>query len=153
MNAAPETRMMSRVREAWGDHQIIPKGYVVANSRNVITVPSDAALEAVYAAVRHAKTMCIPQCIYIIDRSGETLASFRMDGAILRANGATGSMPTDFGLAAGIASQAGVTHLPGGLPIRFSDELADAIGVGSGTGEQDFEVARAALSAIGADPV
>lgn len=62
-------------------------------------------------------------------------------------------MPPEFGVAAGIASQGGVTHLPGGLPIRFDGRLAGAIGVGSGTGEQDFDVARAALRAIGADGV
>jgi uncharacterized protein GlcG (DUF336 family) len=62
-------------------------------------------------------------------------------------------MAAEFGFAAGIASQGGVTHLPGGLPIRFDNELAGAIGVGSGTGDQDFEVARAALATIGADAV
>jgi len=44
-----------------------------------------------------------------------------------------------------------VTNLPGGLPIRFDGRLAGGVGVGSGTGEQDFDVARAALAAIGAD--
>nr|AAQ87204.1 Hypothetical protein RNGR00182 [Sinorhizobium fredii NGR234] len=103
----------------------------------------------------------------IVDPSGETVASVRMDGAkylsmhTARAkartaasiNGATGDMPVEFGVAAGIASQGGVTHLPGGLPIRFNGRIAGAVGVGSGTGEQDFAVARAALAAIGADEV
>ena len=55
------------------------------------------------------------------------------------------------GTSVGIASQGGVTNLPGGLPIRFDGRLAGGVGVGSGTGEQDFDVARAALAAIGAD--
>jgi uncharacterized protein GlcG (DUF336 family) len=135
--------------------------------RNTITLTSDAALEALAAAIVKAKAMNVPQCVFLVDRSGETLASVRMDGAkylsmhTARAkartaasiNSATGAMAAEFGVAAGIASQGGVTHLPGGLPIRFDNELAGAIGVGSGTGDQDFEVARAALAAIGADAV
>lgn len=135
--------------------------------RNTISLTSDAALEALSAAVAHAKSMNVPQCVFIVDRSGETLASVRMDGAkylsmhtarskartAASINSATGAMSAEFGIAAGLASQGGVTHLPGGLPIRFDNELAGAIGVGSGTGDQDFEVARAALAAIGADAV
>jgi len=135
--------------------------------RNTISLTSDAALEALSAAVAHAKSMNVPQCVFIVDRSGETLASVRMDGAkylsmhtarskartAASINSATGAMNAEFGIAAGLASQGGVTHLPGGLPIRFDNELAGAIGVGSGTGDQDFEVARAALAAIGADAV
>lgn len=49
--------------------------------RNTITLTSDAATEALSAAVAHAKSMNVPQCAFIVDRSGETLASVRMDGA------------------------------------------------------------------------
>ncbi|UWU25660.1 heme-binding protein (plasmid) [Rhizobium sp. CB3060] len=135
--------------------------------RTSIIVTAETALEALSAAVSHAKSIKVPQCVFIVDTSGETIASIRMDGAkylsmhTARAkartaasiNGATGAMSAEFGVAAGIASQGGVTHLPGGLPIRFDGNLAGAIGVGSGSGEQDFEVARAALSAIGADEI
>lgn len=134
---------------------------------NTISLTTDAALDAVSAAVERAKAIQVPQCIFIVDTSGETIASLRMDGAkylsmhTARAkartaasiNGATGAMAAEFGFAAGIASQGGVTHLPGGLPIRFGGVIAGAIGVGSGTGEQDFDVARAALKALGADEV
>ncbi len=135
--------------------------------RSSIVLTADAALQALAAAVDKAKAISVPQCIFVVDPSGETIASLRMDGAkylsmhTARAkartaasiNGPTGAMPFEFGVAAGIASQGGVTHLPGGLPIRFEGVLAGAIGVGSGTGDQDFEVARAALAAISADAV
>ncbi|MBB6182297.1 GlcG/HbpS family heme-binding protein [Pseudorhizobium flavum] len=135
--------------------------------RSSIVLTADAALQALAAAVDKAKAISVPQCIFVVDPSGETIASLRMDGAkylsmhTARAkartaasiNGATGAMPVEFGVAAGIASQGGVTHLPGGLPIRFEGVLAGAIGVGSGTGDQDFEVARAALAAILADAI
>ncbi|WP_352927258.1 hypothetical protein [Mesorhizobium sp. M1088] len=39
------------------------------------------------------------------------------------------------------------------MPIRFGGRLARGIGVGSGTGEQDFDVAHAALAAVGADVI
>jgi uncharacterized protein GlcG (DUF336 family) len=37
------------------------------------------------------------------------------------------------------------------VPIRVGGVLLGGIGVGSGSGEQDEQVARAALKAIGAD--
>ncbi|THK36603.1 heme-binding protein [Ensifer sp. MPMI2T] len=139
----------------------------MANYKETISLAHEGAINGLTAAVRHAESIGVPQCVFIVDASGETIASIRMDGAkylsmhTARAkartaasiNGPTGAMPIEFGVAAGIASQGGVTHLPGGLPIRFGGKLAGAIGVGSGTGEQDFEVGRVALKAIGADPV
>lgn len=136
-------------------------------TRETVTLSHKGGLAALQAALEKANSIKVPQCICIVDSNGEVIVHFRMDGAkylsmhTARAkartaasiNAATGAMTAEFGLAAGIASQGGVTHLPGGLPIRFSGKLAGAIGVGSGTGEQDFEVARAALSAIGADTV
>jgi len=136
-------------------------------TRETLTLSHAGALQALSAAADKAVAIGVPQCIFIVDTSGETIASLRMDGAkylsmhTARAkartaasiNAPTGSMPFEFGAAAGIASQGGVTHLPGGLPIRFSGKTVGGIGVGSGSGDQDFEVARAALAAIGADAV
>ena len=39
-------------------------------------------------------------------------------------------------------------NLPGGLPIIVDGHVIGGIGVGSGTGEQDREVANAALAAL-----
>ncbi len=135
--------------------------------RETITLTHDGALKAVAAGAARAGTMGVPQCLVVVDASGETIASLRMDGArflslhTARAkartaasiNAATGGMVPEAATLAGIASQGGVTNLPGGLPIRFDGRLAGGIGVGSGTGEQEFDVARAALAAIGADVV
>lgn len=139
----------------------------MAATREMLSITHEGALQALSAAVTHAAKMGVPQCVFIVDTSGETIASIRMDGAkylsmhTARAkartaasiNAPTGAMAPEFGVAAGLASQGGVTHLPGGLPIRFGGRIAGAIGVGSGTGDQDFEVGRAALAAIGADAV
>ncbi|HWU61312.1 MAG TPA: heme-binding protein [Ensifer sp.] len=124
-------------------------------------------LAALQAAIAKAEELGVPQDIVIVDASGETLAKFRMDGAKFTSmhtatskaitaaslNAPTGGMSPEFGTAAGLASQGRVTHLKGGLPIRFGGLLAGAIGVGSGTGDQDVEVGRAALAAIGADEI
>jgi uncharacterized protein GlcG (DUF336 family) len=52
-----------------------------------------------------------------------------------------------------LAAQNQATSLKGGLPIIIDGAFVGAIGVGSGTGDQDAEVARAALAALGAEPV
>ncbi|MER9119107.1 heme-binding protein [Mesorhizobium sp. M0954] len=78
--------------------------------------------------------MGVPQCLVVVDASGEVLASLRMDGARFLSmrtaqakartaasiNAATGGMAFEAALSAGIASQGGVTNLPGGLadPLR-----------------------------------
>lgn len=136
-------------------------------TRETVSLTHSAALAALAAAVDKATEMGVPQCVFIVDASGETLASLKMDGAkylsmrtaqskartAASINNATGKMPFEFGIAAAVASQGGVTHLPGGLPIRFAGKLAGGIGVGSGSGDQDIEVARAALVALGADEI
>jgi len=53
-------------------------------------------------------------------------------------------------LAAGLAAatQGRFTNLRGGLPILVEGRLVGAIGVGSGTAEQDLIVARAGIDAL-----
>lgn len=135
--------------------------------RPATALTQQGVMAALQAAIAKAEAMGVPQDIVIVDASGETLAKFRMDGAKFTSmhtatakaitaaslNAPTGNMAAEFGTAAGIASNGRVTHLKGGLPIRFDGLLAGAIGVGSGTGDQDVEVGRAALAAIGADEV
>ncbi len=139
----------------------------MANFRETVALSHEGVMKALAAGVAHAEGMNVPQNIVIVDASGEVLGQIRMDGAkylsvhtarakaktAASTNVPTGSMAFEFGVTAGIASQGSVTHLAGGLPVRFGGKLAGGIGVGSGTGEQDFEVGRAALAAIGADAV
>ncbi len=117
------------------------------------------------AAISAATAMGQPQCIVIVDQSGVTLGSFRMRGsrfqslksASAKAQTAASigapshSLPDHARLPLAIATHGGMTGLRGGLPIRVGGALLGGIGVGSGSGEQDEEVARAALKAIGAD--
>jgi glc operon protein GlcG len=138
----------------------------MANMRETISLTHEGALTMLAAAAR-ALEMNVPQCIIIVDASGETIASLRMDGAkylsmqtarskartAASINNATGAMASEFAVQAGIATGGGVTGLMGGLPVRFGGRLAGGVGIGSGKGEEDVDVARAALSSVGADQV
>lgn len=119
------------------------------------------------AAIDAARAMGQPQCIAIVDASGVELASFRMAGsrylsiqsALAKArtaasvNAPSSSIPDHARLMLAAATKGEATGLRGGLPIRMDGILVGGIGVGSGSGEQDEQVARAALAAIGAEAV
>ena len=125
------------------------------------------ALKLIQAAIAKAQQMGQPQCIAVVDDGGNMLAFVRMDGAkFLSATSAlnkartaasirapTGGAPADIEIKLAIATESGFTNLKGGLPVILNGHCVGAIGVGSGTGEQDAEVGRAALAAIGADAV
>lgn len=117
------------------------------------------------AAIAKADDIGQPQCIVIVDGSGEVLGEIRMTGAkflsrksaLSKARTAASiggpgtNIPEAVRTPIGLATQGDVTGLPGGLPIRINGDLVGGIGVGSGSGEQDVAVAQAALAAIGAE--
>jgi uncharacterized protein GlcG (DUF336 family) len=47
-----------------------------------------------------------------------------------------------------LATQGKLVNVKGGLPIVVDGKTIGAVGVGSGTGDQDVEVAKAALAAL-----
>jgi len=47
-----------------------------------------------------------------------------------------------------LATDGKLTNLLGGLPVIVDGHVIGAVGVGSGTGEQDLEVAKAAIAAL-----
>ena len=118
------------------------------------------------AAVNKAEQLGCPQCIIIVDASGEVMGEIRMTGAkflsrkTARAKALTAAsirapsagIPESVRVMLGLASNGDVTALPGGLPIFRNGNLLGGIGIGSGTPEQDIAVAEAALQAIDADP-
>jgi glc operon protein GlcG len=114
------------------------------------------------AAIAKAREMKVPECICIVDAGGQLLAMARMDGAFALSidtalrkaqTAASYGVPTG-GIAAGIdlklaiATEGRRINLPGGLPVIVDGHVVGAIGVGSGTGEEDREVAAAALGVI-----
>ncbi|WP_300037398.1 heme-binding protein [uncultured Roseobacter sp.] len=122
-------------------------------------------LAMLQAGVRKAEEIEQPQCIVIVDASGEVLGEIRMTGAKFLSRksarskartaasigGATTAIPEAVRPAIAAATKGEMTGLGGGLPIRMGGVLLGGIGVGSGSPDQDLAVAGAALEAIGAD--
>ncbi len=107
----------------------------------------EGAQKLLAAAIAKAKEINQPQCICIVDSGGHLLTMARMDGAFaLSVETALRKAGLDIKLA--IATEGKRVNLLGGLPVIVDGHVAGAIGVGSGTGEQDREVAAAALGAI-----
>jgi glc operon protein GlcG len=114
------------------------------------------------SAIAKATQMKVPQCISIVDAGGHLLAFARMDGAfamsiqtsLMKAKTAasygepTGNIPAGVDIKLAIATQGERINLPGGLPVIIDGRVVGAVGVGSGTGEQDREVANAALKVL-----
>jgi uncharacterized protein GlcG (DUF336 family) len=123
-----------------------------------------AVLAMLYQAADTATRLGQPQCIVIVDVSGETLGELRMQGAkyLSRASARTkartaasigapsDTIPEAVRPHIAAATQGQVTGLGGGLPIRMEGQLVGGIGIGSGSADQDIAVAKAALAAIGA---
>ena len=131
-------------------------------TRATTRLTHDGALAMLEAAVAEAEAIGQPQCIVIVDASGETLAELRMTGAKFlsrksaKAKARTaasigapsGNIPEEVGPAIAAATGGEVTRLQGGFPIVVDGELIGGIGVGSGSPEQDCQVAKAALAVL-----
>jgi glc operon protein GlcG len=117
---------------------------------------------AIAAAVAKSKEIEAPECIAVVDAGGNLLAFARVEGAAVLARepaiakaatsaslGApSGGIPFEFGANLGFASRGGIVNLGGGLPIIMRGQIVGAIGVGSGTTEQDVIVAEAGRDAV-----
>ena len=133
---------------------------VLFQSRNQLTYAGAAI--AIAAAVAKSREIFAPECIAVVDAGGNLLAYARVDGAAVLAvqpaiakastsaalGAPTGGIPFEFGANLAFASHGGITNLGGGFPIIYKGELLGAIGVGSGTTEQDVAVAEAGRDAL-----
>ena len=121
-----------------------------------------AALLLIEAAVAQADAIGVPMVVAVVDAGCNLLAQVRMDGSRLlsldivaaKASTAastglpTGDMPAASEVKLGLASGGRFTNLEGGLPIMVGGHVVGGIGVGSGTGKQDRQVAQAALDRL-----
>ena len=122
----------------------------------------EGALVALHAAIAQAKAIEVPQWVAIVDLGGNLLAFARMDGARVLAQfsaiqkavtavsigSPTGEAPQEFGLKLALATGGRSVNLPGGLPIVIDGKVIGAIGVGSGTAQQDNAIAQAGVLAL-----
>jgi uncharacterized protein GlcG (DUF336 family) len=117
---------------------------------------------AIEGAVAKSREISAPECIAVVDAGGRLLAFARVEGAAVLAKepsiakaetsasiGApTGGIPFEFGANLGSASHGSIVNLGGGFPIVLDGQVIGAIGVGSGTTEQDVAVAQAGRDAV-----
>ena len=117
---------------------------------------------AIAAAVAKSREIAAPECIAVVDASGHLLAFARVEGAAVVAREPaiakaatsaalgmpTGGIPFEFGANLASASQGAIANLGGGFPIIVGGRVVGAIGVGSGTTEQDIAVAEAGRDAV-----
>ncbi len=117
------------------------------------------------AALAEAARIGVPQNVAIVDAGGHLLAFGRSDGArigsitiaITKAvSAATRKRPTAEeaggdvlgGVRLALAADR-LTGIGGGFPILVDGQIAGAIGVSSGTVDEDIAVAKAGLAALG----
>lgn len=134
----------------------------MALTRPAVKLTDEAALSLVQAAAEAATAIGVPQCIAVVDEGCNLLAFLRMDGSrVLSIDSArrkaetaaamgkpSGAMHAEVEIKLAIASGGRMTNLKGGLPIILDDQVVGGIGIGSGTGEQDLEIAQAAIRAV-----
>jgi glc operon protein GlcG len=141
--------------------------YVTLHHPKLTLEGAEAVLKAAQA---HADRMSVPMIIAIVDDGGYLMAFARMDGAKISSvdiamakavSAAIRRQPTGpvmkgdeinilASLSLTVGSHARQISLRGGLPLVANAECVGAIGVSAGTEEQDLEVARAGVAALGA---
>ena len=134
----------------------------MAETSASLQLSHEGALADLNAGIAKATAMGQPQCISIVDPGGHLLAFVRMDGAfhmsletsLRKAKTAacygapTGGMQDDDAIKLALGTDGQRINLPGGLPIIVDGHCIGGVGVGSGTGEHDREVAMEAIAAI-----
>lgn len=134
----------------------------MALTRTATKLTHEAAIALIRAAADHATAMGQPQCIAVVDEGCNLLSFIRMDGARILSiesarrkaetaastGRATGGMGPELEIKLAIATEGRMTNLKGGVPIIIDGAVVGGIGVGSGTGDQDREVAEAAIKAV-----
>ena len=136
-------------------------------TRPGLKLTHEGVMHALRAGIEKSNALGAPENITIVDEGGNLLGFVRMDGAktfstmtshkkaISAASHRqpSGRLDPKLEHLFAAATEGKLTNLEGGFPILFAGVCVGGIGVGSGTGAQDCEVARAMLAALGADPL
>lgn len=141
------------------------------DTRSSLKLTAQGAEKILKAATAKVRELGVPMSVAIVDDGTHLLAFARTDGgkphtakiALAKARAAASNrMPTgkvgsvgapldDF-TATALMLAAGpdlYVTFPGGLPIEVGGQCVGGIGVSGGTGQQDVEVAKAGLAALG----
>lgn len=136
-------------------------------TRNNIRLTLTDAKIMLEGAEKKAKEMGVPMDIAVVDDGGNLLAFHRMDGAKIASIDITiskaftaaaartpthkyGEMAQPGGPVFGIfvSNQGRFSIIGGGLPILIEEQIVGGVGVGSGTPDQDREVAQAGIDTL-----
>jgi uncharacterized protein GlcG (DUF336 family) len=134
----------------------------MADTVPFLKLTHDGALKLVEAALAKSLAIGARENIVVVDSGGNMLAMLRMDGANTQAidtawskaltaaarGQPTGTMDPQIAVQQALASHGKRINLPGGFPIVIDGHLVGGIGIGGGSGEEDIEVAKAALGAL-----
>jgi uncharacterized protein GlcG (DUF336 family) len=126
----------------------------------------DKAQQIIEAAIDKAKTIGQPMNVAVVDAGANLVAFMRMDGAWLGSidiainkaftakafDSSTlelgrNSQPGDQFFGIHVSNHGRVMIFAGGMPIKVNGQIAGAVGVSGGSGEQDQAVAEAAVAA------
>ncbi len=125
----------------------------------------EKALEIIRHALDISSSLNVSASISIVDRSMNLVAFAKADDATIhsietskkKANTvastgkATGWMSSDISIILPLATDNKLTNLGGGMPLIFDGKLVGGLGIAGGTVDQDIEIAKSVIKAIGAD--
>ena len=139
----------------------------MADTVNAPNLTLEGAQRVLAACLTHARSVGVPSCVAVADRSGGLLAFARMDGAPQMSAtiaqdkaytvAAFAGLPThqwydlikdDPPVLHGIVKTDRLIVFGGGVPIRCGGALTGAVGVSGGSSEQDRAVAEAGAGLI-----
>lgn len=131
----------------------------------ISSISHEAALEIVRIAIQEGARLNVPVSVAVVDPSLTLVAFGKADGATQhsvetsrrKANTAastkkkTGWMQDSLAITLPMASDNKLTNVPGGFPISFKGKYVGGLGIAGGTVEQDAEIAKNTMIAIGSD--
>jgi glc operon protein GlcG len=134
---------------------------------DAIAISHELALHIVGVAVEQGAKVGLPVAVTVVDPALALVAYLRADGitphsvetsrrkaqTAASTRKPSGWMQGELATALPSGTDGLLTNIEGGVPLRFDGRLLGGLGVAGGAPEQDAEIARAVLAAIGADPV
>jgi glc operon protein GlcG len=126
-------------------------------------ITHEACTKMLAAGVAKADELRCKVSLAVVDAGGTLIAFLRMDGARFFSGRATikkaitsasqrlpsGYFPKEGEVSMQIRMDGDFTNIAGGFPITVSGEVVGAVAAGGAKVEQDVEVAKAALAALG----
>ena len=126
-------------------------------------ITHEACRKMLDAGIAKANELGAPVSLAVVDQGGTLIAFLRMDGARFFSGRATikkaitsasqrlpsGYFPKEGEVSMMIRMDGDFTNVPGGFPVTIAGQVVGGVAAGGAKVEQDVEVARAALAALG----